>query len=129
MTLTEKLLARAAGKAQVQAGDNIWVNADVLMTHDICGPGTIGVMAYRAAKSGWRDFLEFVAFISLNLAVLNALPIPFLDGGHAAILLFEKLRRKDLSIQVKERILMGGFIFLMGFMVFVVVLDILRFRH
>ena len=43
MTLTEKILARAAGKASVQAGDNIWVNADVLMTHDVCGPGTIGV--------------------------------------------------------------------------------------
>jgi 3-isopropylmalate/(R)-2-methylmalate dehydratase large subunit len=43
MTLTEKILARAAGKSQVQAGDNIWVNADVLMTHDVCGPGTIGV--------------------------------------------------------------------------------------
>ncbi|KAF0173693.1 MAG: 3-isopropylmalate/(R)-2-methylmalate dehydratase large subunit [Limisphaerales bacterium] len=43
MTLTEKLLARAAGKAAVQAGDNIWVKADVLMTHDVCGPGTIGV--------------------------------------------------------------------------------------
>ena len=43
MTLTEKILARAAGKARVQAGDNIWVNADVLMTHDVCGPGTIGV--------------------------------------------------------------------------------------
>ncbi len=43
MTLTEKVLARAAGKAQVQAGDNLWVNADILMTHDVCGPGTIGV--------------------------------------------------------------------------------------
>src|SRR4051794_11048474 len=43
MTLTEKILARAAGKAQVQAGDNVWVKADVLMTHDVCGPGTIGV--------------------------------------------------------------------------------------
>ena len=43
MTLTEKILARAAGKARVQAGDNIWVSADVLMTHDVCGPGTIGV--------------------------------------------------------------------------------------
>src|SRR5881628_1703980 len=43
MTLTEKILARAAGKAKVQAGDNIWVKADVLMTHDVCGPGTIGV--------------------------------------------------------------------------------------
>jgi 3-isopropylmalate/(R)-2-methylmalate dehydratase large subunit len=43
MTLTEKLLARAAGKAQVTAGDNVWVSADILMTHDVCGPGTIGV--------------------------------------------------------------------------------------
>jgi 3-isopropylmalate/(R)-2-methylmalate dehydratase large subunit len=43
MTLTEKLLARAAGKSSVEAGDNVWVNADVLMTHDVCGPGTIGV--------------------------------------------------------------------------------------
>lgn len=43
MTLTEKILARAAGKARVQAGENVWVKADVLMTHDVCGPGTIGV--------------------------------------------------------------------------------------
>src|ERR1035441_6478182 len=43
MTLTEKILARAAGKARVQAGDNVWVKADILMTHDVCGPGTIGV--------------------------------------------------------------------------------------
>ncbi|MBT5926668.1 MAG: 3-isopropylmalate dehydratase [Verrucomicrobia bacterium] len=43
MTLTEKILARAAGKAQVKAGDNVWVKADTLMTHDVCGPGTIGV--------------------------------------------------------------------------------------
>lgn len=43
MTLTEKVLARGAGKSHVQAGDNIWVRADILMTHDVCGPGTIGV--------------------------------------------------------------------------------------
>ena len=43
MTLTESILARASGKPRVQAGDNVWVKADVLMTHDVCGPGTIGV--------------------------------------------------------------------------------------
>jgi len=43
MTLTEKLLARSSGKAHVRPGDNVWVNVDVLMTHDVCGPGTIGV--------------------------------------------------------------------------------------
>ncbi len=43
MTLTEKLFARASGKARVSPGDNVWVKVDVLMTHDVCGPGTIGV--------------------------------------------------------------------------------------
>src|SRR5207245_9342534 len=43
MTLTEKILARAAGHDSVRPGDNIWVDVDVLMTHDVCGPGTIGV--------------------------------------------------------------------------------------
>ncbi|HXG46057.1 MAG TPA: aconitase family protein, partial [Methylomirabilota bacterium] len=51
MTLTEKILARAAGKARVQAGDNIWVNADILMTHDVCGPGTIGVFKREFGKT------------------------------------------------------------------------------
>ena len=51
MTLTEKILARAAGKARVQAGENVWVNADVLMTHDVCGPGTIGVFKREFGKS------------------------------------------------------------------------------
>src|SRR5437879_1522680 len=51
MTLTEKILARASGKARVQAGDNIWVKADVLMTHDVCGPGTIGVFKREFGKN------------------------------------------------------------------------------
>src|ERR1019366_7703717 len=51
MTLTEKLLARASGKAKVEAGDNIWVNADVLMTHDDCGPGTNGVFKREFGKT------------------------------------------------------------------------------
>ncbi len=50
MTLTEKILARAAGKATVEAGDNIWVQADILMTHDVCGPGTIGVFKREFGK-------------------------------------------------------------------------------
>jgi 3-isopropylmalate/(R)-2-methylmalate dehydratase large subunit len=42
-TITEKILARAAGLPQVRPGDNIWVDADILLTHDVCGPGTIGI--------------------------------------------------------------------------------------
>ncbi|WZZ53058.1 hypothetical protein YC2023_053165 [Brassica napus] len=43
MTMTEKILAKAAEKSQVVPGDNIWVNVDVLMTHDVCGPGAFGI--------------------------------------------------------------------------------------
>src|ERR1051325_4836053 len=50
MTLTEKILARASGKARVEAGENVWVTADVLMTHDVCGPGTIGVFKREFGK-------------------------------------------------------------------------------
>jgi len=50
MTLTEKILARASGKTVVQPGDNVWVNVDVLMTHDVCGPGTIGVFKREFGK-------------------------------------------------------------------------------
>ena len=50
MTLTEKILARASGKARVAAGENVWVKTDVLMTHDVCGPGTIGVFKREFGK-------------------------------------------------------------------------------
>ena len=52
MTLTEKLLARAAGKKSAEAGENIWVQADILMTHDVCGPGTIGVFQREFGADG-----------------------------------------------------------------------------
>ncbi|KOM34495.1 hypothetical protein LR48_Vigan02g064500 [Vigna angularis] len=43
MTMTEKILARASEKAELSPGDNVWVNVDILMTHDVCGPGSIGI--------------------------------------------------------------------------------------
>jgi 3-isopropylmalate/(R)-2-methylmalate dehydratase large subunit len=50
MTMTEKILARASGKAHVAPGENVWVNVDVLMTHDVCGPGTFGVFYKHFGK-------------------------------------------------------------------------------
>jgi regulator of sigma E protease len=69
------------------------------------------------------------AMISMNLAVLNALPIPFLDGGHMALLAFEKLRGKDLSLAVKERFLMAGFVLLASLMLLVIAMDLWKLRH
>ena len=50
MTLTEKILAKHASRDHVQPGDNIWVDADILMTHDVCGPGTIGIFKQHFGK-------------------------------------------------------------------------------
>jgi 3-isopropylmalate/(R)-2-methylmalate dehydratase large subunit len=50
MTLTEKILARHAGRDNVRPGDNVWVDADILMTHDVCGPGTIGIFKQHFGK-------------------------------------------------------------------------------
>jgi regulator of sigma E protease len=95
---------------------------------EVGGPIAIVKGGSDAAKSGWTGFLMFMAFISLNLAVLNALPIPFLDGGHMAMLTFEKLRGRDLTVQIKEKILMGGFYFLISLMAFVLALDLWRLK-
>ncbi len=51
MTLTEKILARASGMQCVHPGDNVWVQADILMTHDVCGPGTIGILKREFGKN------------------------------------------------------------------------------
>ena len=51
MTLTEKILARASGRPEVKVGDTVWVNVDVLMTHDVCGPPTIGIFHEQFGKA------------------------------------------------------------------------------
>jgi len=96
---------------------------------EVGGPIAIVRAGSRAAKAGLAQFLFLTALISMNLAVLNALPIPFLDGGHGAILIFERLRGKDLGVATKERILTGGFLLLASLMAFVIALDIMKLRN
>ncbi len=50
MTVTEKIIARAGGKEHVSPGENVWVNVDILLTHDVCGPGTVGVFQREFGK-------------------------------------------------------------------------------
>ena len=126
--------ARFGVVASASLGWEILENFGKLITHkvslkEVGGPNTIVRAGSRAAKAGLAQFLFLTALISMNLAVLNALPIPFLDGGHAAILVVERIRGKDLSIMVKERILQGGFFFLASLMAVVIAMDILRLRN
>ena len=95
---------------------------------EVAGPIGILRAGSRAAKTGWQEFLLMCGAISLQLAILNALPIPALDGGHMALLTYEKLRRKELTIELKEKILTGGFLVLASLMGLVIVLDLLKLR-
>lgn len=80
----------------------------------------------RAAVTGPETFLTFLAFISLQLGILNLLPIPVLDGGHIVILTLEALLRRDLSDRVKERVMQVGLVFLVAFFGLIVTFDVIK---
>ncbi len=82
--------------------------------------------AGRAAKRGPMRLLDLTAVLSLNLGLLNLLPIPILDGGHVLMLAIEGTLRRDLSVAFKERFVQVGLVFLLCFFAFVMYNDILR---
>ncbi len=90
------------------------------------GPLQIAQATGAAAKSGFSEFLYFVAFLSLQLGVLNLLPIPVLDGGHVLFMTIEAIRRKPLSAKFKNALVMGGLVFLLSLMVLITINDMDR---
>lgn len=94
--------------------------------HDLAGPVGIVQLSGEAAKSGPMTLLELTAVISLNLGLLNLLPIPILDGGHVLMLAIEGLLGHDLSLAFKERFVQVGLVFLLSIFAFVMYSDILR---
>jgi regulator of sigma E protease len=92
----------------------------------LMGPVAIAELSGSAAQLGWLPLLEWMAMLSLNLGLLNLMPVPVLDGGHIAILGFEGLSRRDLSVRVKERILLAGAALIVLLMVTVIYNDVAR---
>lgn len=90
------------------------------------GPVSIAVLAYQSASEGLADLLIFLTLIGANLAVLNFLPIPVLDGGHMVFLTYEGIRGKPPSQRVQLALSYLGLIFILGLMIFVLGLDIGR---
>ncbi len=86
----------------------------------------IGEASGQAAAAGVASFLSLMALISVNLAILNLLPIPVLDGGHLAFLLIEGVRGRQLSFETRMRWSQVGFLVLMGIMVMALGNDFLR---
>jgi regulator of sigma E protease len=92
----------------------------------LAGPIGIAQLSGEAASEGPSAFVRLMAILSLNLAIVNMLPIPILDGGVILLLLVEMLMGRDLSMPVKEAVIKVGFVFLMVVMVFALYNDISR---
>ena len=91
------------------------------------GPIGIAVATGRAAsEKGWTPLLHLSSVISLNLGIVNLLPIPILDGGVILLLFIESLMQRDISLAIKERIYQAAFVFLVLFAVVVIYNDLAK---
>jgi len=97
-----------------------------MSARSLSGPIGISQMAGKAYRAGIPELLLLVAFISLQLGIFNLLPIPVLDGGVILVLLVEGLIRRDLSLQVKERFVQVGIVFLLLLAGFVMYNDLVK---
>jgi len=92
----------------------------------LSGPVGIAQMSGQAAKAGPSAFIAFMAMVSLNLAVINLIPLPILDGGSVVMLIIEMVMHRDLSMSVKEAVFKVGFVFIMMLVAFVLYNDITK---
>ena len=92
----------------------------------LMGPVGIAQLSGESAQAGWIALFSLMASISLNLGLLNLMPIPVLDGGHIFIMAIETISRRDFSLQVKEKMLFVGFVLLMTLMATVIYNDLMR---
>jgi len=95
----------------------------------LMGPVAIaGLSGEAAEQESWIPLFTLMAMISLNLGLLNLMPIPVLDGGHITILALEGVSRHDFSMRVKEKMLLAGFVLLLTLMVTVIYNDLMRIQ-
>ena len=92
------------------------------------GPVAIADLSGTRRAGRLDPALQLMAMISLNLGLLNLMPIPVLDGGHIFILALEGLARRDFSMRVKEKMLLAGFVLLLMLMVTVIYNDLMRIQ-
>ncbi|MBI1845779.1 MAG: RIP metalloprotease RseP, partial [Candidatus Rokubacteria bacterium] len=93
---------------------------------NIGGPLQIASETGRQAREGVAQIMLFTAVISVNLAVLNLLPVPMLDGGHLFFFVIEGLRGQPLSLRKREAAQQLGFVLLMLLMVYAFYNDLVR---
>ena len=93
------------------------------------GPIQIARMSTEAVQAGAIPFFGLMAIVSLNLAIINLLPIPILDGGLMLMLLIESVMRRDIKQEVKERMYQVAFVCLVLFAAVVIFNDVSKTLH
>jgi regulator of sigma E protease len=126
------------GRALVSGFQETWARAVVVVgflrglvlretsVRDVGGILTVGQISGQVARLGIDWFLTFLAFFSVNLAILNLLPIPILDGGQLMFLIVEAVRRKPLSLKLRMLLTQVGFVVLLAIMILALTNDALR---
>ena len=119
-------VAQVAFRVRVVAGMLKSLVVGELSVREIGGPILIAQVSGQVARLGLERFLDFLAFFSVNLAVLNLLPIPLLDGGQVVFVLAEGVRRRPLPLNVRMRLQQIGFVLLVCLMIFAIGNDVVR---
>ena len=136
--LTEPHKAKSLGEAMVMSGKKCvgfilqtYVTIKQLFArgvsiNDMSGPVGIATLTYQAVKHSTTDFLYLLAYISANLAVVNFLPIPVVDGGVFVLLIVEKIKGGPLSIKIQEMITYAGLALILSLFIYLTYNDIMR---
>lgn len=96
------------------------------MIGEVAGPIGVAVLTSQVVQLGWNYVLQFAAFLSINLAIINILPFPALDGGRLLFLLIEKIKGKPVNFKIERFVHALGFVILIGLMLIVTLRDIIK---
>ncbi|MFH7325144.1 RIP metalloprotease RseP [Desulfurivibrio sp. C05AmB] len=127
-------LVTALGAGLEQTWSLIWLTLvaivkmfqQIIPASELGGPILIAQLAGQQMEVGWINFIYFIALISINLGILNLLPIPVLDGGHLVFFTVEAITRRPVSMKVREMAQQVGLFLLIALMFFVFYNDIMR---
>ena len=92
----------------------------------LAGPLGISRMAGESARAGLGSLIGFMALLSLNLGILNLMPIPVLDGGHLVFLIAEKIMGKPVPVKLRMIVQQVGMFLIFGLMIFAIYNDVVR---
>ena len=140
MTKVHKVDAKTAAKASYMMTENMYsalgravghIQKQGVKKEDLGGPVAIYQETQKAAKRSektedWGFLIQWIAFFSINLGIMNLLPVPLLDGGHITLSSYEVVTRKKISLTARTRLHFAGLMFVAALMAFAVYSDVVR---